>query len=726
MKSALQISGLVLLAGLIGLGLWLKTPAPAAFDRQAALETAKDYQVRIVRDAYGVPHIYGTRDADVAFGLAYAHAEDDIINMQDSRRFARGQMGLATGTEGAITDYLVATMQAHKFAEEKYEAQLSADTRSALEGYAAGINLYCAEETDRCEPGFAPITPIDIVSSYVSRTPFFYGLDRYLTELFDGDVAMVDAAEATREAYLGSDHRITPGSNAIAVAPSRSTDGHTRLMVNSHQPFIGPVAWYEARVKSEEGWDMVGGLFPGTPLISLGASPKLGWAITVNKPDLVDFYQLTVNDEKVPTQYMFDGAWRDFETETITIRVKLWGPFSFPSKQTLRRSVHGPVFDTPNGFVAVAFAGAGNIRAVEQWFRMNKSQTYAEWQEAMAVQGIPSFNFVYGDAEGNIGYYYNALVPIRSPQWDWSKMAPGDRSDLVWQGTRPFGTATPLVSNPSSGYVINSNHTPFESTGAPDKPKRADFPAHYGISDLPTNRGLRAQALYGGDLEISGEEFVSYKMDTRFDPASAIMTHLRTLATSPDINTNPDFADALALFSDWDGHVTSDSRVAGLAIRATQLANGIEMRGDGAEVPDHAQALSQAIAEYIEGFGRIDPEWRDVNRHKRGDLDIPVNGAPDVLRAIYSIDNPKDGSLGAIAGDSYILYADWDETGKPTIQTIHQYGAATHDETSPHYADQTKLFADEGFRTPPMTLEAVLAEATRDYVVGGANAARAD
>ncbi len=719
MKRIFQILGAVLLIGLIGLGLWLKTPAPASFDRQAALDAAEDYQVRIIRDGYGVPHIYGARDADVAFGLAYAHAEDDIINMQDGRRFARGQMGLATGAEGAITDYLVATMRARKFAEEKFDTDLSADTRAALAGYSAGINLYCAEEKDRCEPGFAPVTPIDIVASYVSRTPFFYGLDGHLTKLFDGDIAMLDATEATREAYLGADHRITPGSNAIAVAPSRSTDGHTRLMVNSHQPFIGPVAWYEARVKSEEGWDMIGGLFPGTPLVSHGATPNLGWAITVNKPDLVDFYQLEVNDDKAPTQYMFDGDWRDFEMETVTIRVKLWGPFSFPSKQTIRRSVHGPVFDTPNGFVAVAFAGAGNVRAVEQWFRMNKAQNYAQWQDAMAVQGIPSFNFVYGDAEGNIGYYYNAQVPVRSADWDWSKMAPGDRSDLVWQGTHPFGTAAPWVSNPASGYVINSNHTPFESTGPGDKPNRADFPAHFGISDLMTNRGLRAQALYGGDTEISGEEFVRYKMDTQFDPASGIMTHLRALAADPDIKDNPDFADALALFAGWDGHVTGETRAAGLAIRATQLARGVEMRGDGVEVPDPKAALTQAIAEYMEGFGRIDPEWREVNRHKRADVDIPVDGAPDVLRAIYSIDNPKDGPLGAIAGDSYILYADWDETGTPHIQTIHQYGSATQDETSPHYADQAQLFADEGFRTPPMTLDAVLAEATRDYQIGG-------
>lgn len=197
------------------------------------------------------------------------------------------------------------------------------------------------------------------------------------------------------------------------------------------------------------------------------------------------------------------------------------------------------------------------------------------------------------------------------------------------------------------------------------------------------------------------------------------MTHLATLAANPEIASNPDYAEALALFAGWDGHVAADVRAVGLAVRATQLARGNEMRGHRSpEVPDHEEALAQAIAEYTEGFGRIDPTWEDVNRIKRADVDLPLSGAPDVLRAIYSIDNPKEGSLAAIAGDSYILYSDWDENGAQTVKTIHQYGSATQDETSPHYADQAALFADEGFKTPPLALEDLLKEATRDYRPG--------
>lgn len=717
MQRLLQLFGGFGFLALIGVAVWLWTPAET-FNKAGALEAARAYNVRIIRDAYGVPHIYGARDRDVAFGLAYAHAEDDIQNILDSRRFSRSRMALKTGREGAITDYLVAALGARDAAVAKLQSDISGDTRAVLEGYAAGINFFCAEVSNRCETNFATFTPIDLVSSFTARTPFFYGLDRALTELFEGDLDLEGAGDTVRQALLQTDATVTLGSNAMAVGPARATDGHTRLFVNSHQPFIGPVAWYEARVKSEEGWDMIGGLFPGTPLISLGATPNLGWGITVNKPDVTDIYKLTVNDETAPTRYMMDGSWREFETEKITIRVKLFGPFSLPIKETVRRSIHGPVFETDRGYFAIAYAGDQNVKAVEQWFRMNKATSFEEWQTAMSLQGIPSFNFVYGDKDGNIAYFYNSIIPKRSPDWDWSKIAPGDRSDLLWLGSYPFATG-PTVINPSSAYVINSNHTPFESTGAPDKPKREAYPLHYGISDLPTNRGLRAQALYGGDEAISGEEFVRYKMDTRYDPASGIMTHLRALAANPAIAGNPSYAQALALFEGWDGHVTLESRVAGLAIRATQLSRGVEMRGEGEiEVPDHEQALAQAMAEYIEGYGRIDPEWREVNRLRRDSIDLPLTGAPDVLRAIYSIDNPKDGPLSAIAGDSYILYSDWNEEGVQTVQTIHQYGSATQDKKSVHFADQAEIFANESFKTPPLAFDDLIAEATRDYRPG--------
>ena len=717
MKRLLGIAAAFLLVVVMSAGVWLWTPAPAKFDAKAAVQAAEAYDVRIVRDKFGVPHIYGKRDADVAFGLAYAHAEDDWKTIEEVLFFSRGKLARRTGKDGAITDYLIAALGVEKAITAQYETALSPQTRKLIDGYVAGINFWCAEKKSRCAPGAAPATAQDVVAGFVSRTPFFYGLDEQLTALFEGDVEVAEAAKESREAFLNLDRRAELGSNAMAVAPSRSADGHTRLMVNSHQPFTGPVAWYEARLKSGEGWDMIGGLFPGAPLILHGAGPNLGWAFTVNKPDLVDVYRLETDTKKNPKRYKYEGGWREFVRGEASFRVKLFGSFSLPVKRPVLRSVHGPVFDTPNGFFAVSFAGDGDIRAVEQWFQMNKAENFEDWQTAMQLQAIPSFNVVYADRVGNIAYFYNAAIPDRSAAWDWSKPAPGDRADLVWQGTRSFGSA-PLIINPESGYVLNANHTPFAASGEGDNLEPGDYPVHYGVSNRTTNRGLRLQELFGNDKEITSEEFLRYKWDQTYAPQSRLMTLIRNLVANEQLQADEDLRNALKLLEKWDGSTDASDRAAGLAIRTGQLALGFLLNNENAEVADPADALRQAVQEFEKGFGRIDPEWGEVNRLQRGDVDLPVSGGPDILRAIYALDNPKDGALKAIAGDTYILYVDWPQDGAPVIQTIHQFGAATLDESSPHYADQAPLFAAEKLRTPPMTLEAVLAEATADYRPG--------
>src|SRR5215510_15921804 len=142
------------------------------------------------------------------------------------------------------------------------------------------------------------------------------------------------------------------GSNAIAVAPSRSADHATRLLVNSHQPYTGPVAWYEARLHSETGWDVAGGVFPGSPVMIHGTNRRLGWASTVNSPDLVDLYRLEIDPDE-PNRYRLDGGWRELEVRETAIRVRLLGRLRWTVHRELLRSEHGPVLRQPPGTFAV-------------------------------------------------------------------------------------------------------------------------------------------------------------------------------------------------------------------------------------------------------------------------------------------------------------------------------------------------------------------------------------
>lgn len=717
MKRILAIVAISAVLALLAAPAWLWTPAPRAFNVAAAIEAAKAYDARVIRDKWGVPHIYGERDADVAFGLAYAHAEDDWKTFEEVILFSRGVLAQTKGKEAAVTDYLVAALGANDAIERDYETKLSAKTQAMLEGYAAGINLYCAEEKSRCARGVAPVTPQDIVAGFAARTPFFYGLEESLKQLFEGDAEKSAALDWTRTAYLRVHPDAEIGSNAMAVAPRRSADGATRLMVNSHQPFTGPVAWYEARLKSEEGLDIIGGVFPGAPTILHGATPALGWAFTVNKPDLVDSYALETDHPKKPTKYKFEGGWKDFERSKAKFRVKLWGPFSLPVTRAVYRTVHGPAFETPSGWRAVAFAGDGEIRAVEQWRLMNKARSFDEWRAAMEMQAIPSFNVVFADDGGRIAYFYNMAIPHRSADWDWSKTAPGDRADLVWKGVLPFGTAPFLVA-PPSGFVVNANNEPWKASSAEDSPKAENYPPHLGVLARSTNRGLREQELFAADESISEAEFLAYKMDDAFSADSNLRRLINETLADPAIGADEGLGEALKLLARWDGRTNRENRGAALAVTFGRYALGILLNGDEAPHPDPHEALSKAVADLTAGHGRIDPEWGAVNRLIRGDVSLPLNGAPDTLRAIYSIADLSKGPGEAVAGDTYIMLVEWLADGKQRIRSVHQFGAATLDSKSPHYADQAQLFADEQFKEPALTLEALLKEATRDYRPG--------
>ncbi len=303
----LAVVGLLFLAvaGLIAFD-WVSQPAEPS--TQVFISEAGQYHVRIKRDDFGVPHVFGKTDPDVAFGFAFAHCEDDFATIQQVTIATRGKLAAVEGRKAAVTDYLVHLLGIWETVDQKYDHELPAYLKDVLNAYADGVNYYAALHPDKVARGLLPVTGRDIAAGFVFKTPFFYGLDRELRKLTEPPPATVPQ-----------------GSNGVAVSPLRAADGATRLLVNSHQPYAGPVAWYEAVLQSEEGWHVAGGFFPGSPFMLHGHNAQLGWANTVNSPDLVDVYRLTINPAN-KDQYLLDGKWRDFLKTDAAIRVKLWGP----------------------------------------------------------------------------------------------------------------------------------------------------------------------------------------------------------------------------------------------------------------------------------------------------------------------------------------------------------------------------------------------------------------
>src|SRR5260221_5651125 len=257
--------------------------------RQQGLAAAgAKYQVSVLRDTWGVPHVFGKTDADAAYGLAWAHAEDDFSTIQRQLLGARGKLASVFGGEAAVSDYVVALLRVRETVDAKYATDLSGETRAVVEAYADGINHYAATHPKDALPGVYPVEGKDVVAGFVAGVPLFFDLDKTLRELMGPTrmrpVSHKGDATTAREPFAEAVDR---GSNGIAVAPGRSADGFTRLAVNSHQPWQGPLAWYEAHVHSDEGWDAVGGVMPGSPVILHGHNRNLGWAFTVNRPDFL-------------------------------------------------------------------------------------------------------------------------------------------------------------------------------------------------------------------------------------------------------------------------------------------------------------------------------------------------------------------------------------------------------------------------------------------------------
>ncbi len=712
MRKILKIAGVLAIVAVVGGLLYLKTPSSPALEAQAIRSLAATYDARVIRDEWGVPHIFGKTDADASFGFGYAHAEDDWKHIQESIMGARGMTSQYKGKDSAPQDYLYDLFKVREAVEAKYLTDLKPATRAIVKAYADAINFYGIEHPEEVAPGLLPVTEHDVISGYTWMTPFFYRLDGKLEELFtDENKPAVSPWQQQSSLNLPEAVR---GSNGFAVAPSRSDDGHTRLIVNSHQPMNGLYAWYEAHMVSEEGLNLAGASFPGTPILAQGVTPNLGWTHTVNQPDLVDVYALETNRDKKPTQYKLDGEWRDFEMSKSRFRVKLFGPFSLPVTRDILWSEHGPVLETPNGFYAIRFAGLQEVRAVEQWYEMGKATNMKEWRQALEQNGVLSFNITYADKDGNIGEIYNARMPKRIEGPDWSKALPGDQSKLIWQDYREVAEL-PQIWNPECGWLFSANATPFRITSAECNNKRKDFSETMGLEPRMTNRARRALELFEPDLQITEEELLRYRADTRYHPKSAVMQMVIELVATP--SDDPLTKKAQEVLRNWDGDTAKENRGAALAIITGTRALGYEYIKPEA---DPMEMLKKTAAELMEQYGRLDPEWAEINRIQRGDVDLPLDGGPDILRAIYADRDgiSKNGVMNAFAGDTHIMYADWDETGALTLKSIHQYGAATMDETSPHYNDQVPLFARGDYKLMPMTLEEVLPKATRDYRPG--------
>jgi len=646
---------------------------------------AHAFEATIERDALGVPHIYGETNADMAFGLAYAQAEDGWEILEESLPYYRGQAAQFFGKDAAATDYLVKWLGFWQVIERDYDALLKPDTKEYLKAFAEGFNAFAEANPERVSLDVLPVTPQDVIAAHMLRHPLFYGFEKSISAI-RAESRQFEVSEPP----ILPNTAITLGSNATAVAPLRSRDGSTLLMINSHQPLTGPVSWYEVHLRSGEGINVMGGLFIGAPALGVGFSEHHGWGATVNQPDLVDVFVLDIDPEN-ENRYRLDGEWRELEAFNIPIKVLLWGWLPWTVNEVGYRSAHGPVMKTDHGTYALRYAGMDEIRQVEQWLAMSAAQSFDEWKAAIALQHIASFNFVYANADGVIHFIHNAMMPRRIPGWRWDQYLPGDRSDLIWSEYLSIDEL-PSVTNPMSGYVHSANQSPFHVSSAGSNPDISDYPIESGWPTRMTNRAVRGLELLEANRAISAADFHDLKHDNAYSPRYRGYRYLESVAAlSPE---NALEAEAIQLIRDWDLHTDRQNRRAALGVCI--LLEEWQAERKSAPPPAPRIALNTCADSIKDVSGRLDPEWGAVQKHGRDGRMWPVSGGPDTLRAMYAERLEEDDPHFTVtAGDGLYYLIEWKADGTQQVFGTHQYGSHMTDSASPHYLDQAEDFSNE-------------------------------
>jgi len=718
----------LILVAFIGLATW----EPFFAHQGKAPDGDREYSAEIIRSEYGVPHIYGKTDADVAFGVAIAQSEDDFFTLQDVIAMARGRYGAIAGEDGAAIDYVYHLLDARGTAQRHY-GSLPEDTRALFEAYATGLNQYARDNPGEVKlANLFPMNGEDVAAGFALRQPFFFGLNNVIQPLVSGDPLRrefgpdipgfprdkngdvigpdFDGEPADTAVYtpFGNDGALN-GSNAFAVAPEKS-GGPTTLISNSHQPLTGGVAWYELTVESEEGWHFTGANFPGSPFPFLGHNRHLGWTNTVNRPDMVDIYALELDDSG--TRYMLDGEWRELEIETVTLPVKI-GPVVLPIRREVHRSVHGPVIVNDNGAFAIRYGGIDRIEQLDAYYRLNKTTTLEEWQAQIARMAIPSTNFIYADEAGNIAYVYNAAIPDRPEdvEANWRGVLDGTRSDLIWDGAIDY-TEIPKLINPSSGWLYNANNEPYTAAGAADDIDPDSISPILGVELKQTNRSRRALKLLSETGTLDRENLRRIKYDTVYERIGYVDELWDALEK---LKVNGELAEARDLLITWDFAADNQGPADSLAL--LMIKDFMSAEYQNKDFPDVETQLKEKVEHLKAHFGRIDPPMSELLRLRQGDVDLPLDGGSDTLRASTTWRVEDDGRLRLVHGDSFIQWVEWRAGERVRSQSIQPFGAAISRPESPHHTDQMELFVNHQLKPVHFWREDVIANAKRRYLV---------
>jgi len=723
-----------------------QTPAP-----RGAMAPDLSDRVEIVRTEYGIPHIFAQDLEAMGYGLGWVQAEDYGDVLFRSLIQNQAAMGRTFGADSMGSDFLAQPRRTR--ALETFPL-LDADVRDVYNGFAAGVNryieLHAAELPAWVRPNFSGP---DVLAGEVTMASPFGGrrILQRLQRAAGDDVAraatsaveVIDHPDGTTRSYID---RGEEGSNAWALGPSRNASGKAILVRNPHLSWTS--GYYEGHVVVPGVVEWYGDFRIGGPFAVVGGfNHRLGFATTNNSDaDTDEVYALMVDPDQAD-HVLFDGASMPLERHEVTVTFRN-GPGYNTETREFWTSALGPVIYRGNGRVYVLKDGAdGEYRDGQQLLRMMQAQSLDEWKQAMRMRGRASSNFTYADADGNIFYVWNTLIPqIPSTPGGDTVAVDATTSADVWTRLVPWDSL-PQVLNPPGGYLHNEND-PFHFANLNTVIDPADYPPPFSRPQLRF-RSQMSIKLIGGNDRLSLEDVVNRKYDEHMLLADRVKDDL--VAAVRATNPRGEVADAIALVEAWDNTVSVDARGAMLFKvwfdRYVATADSASASPETAGIPGTPESLfavpwsfdapastpsgladpDRAAASFVwaldrmkEDWGSWDIPWGDIHRARIGDRDLPVggcNGYYGCFRVLWFVPDSTDGKLRVRGGDGWVVAVEFTEP-VPRAYSVLAYGLSPHPD-NPYFANQLELFVNREMKPARVTESDVRDHAIRTYRPGG-------